>query len=93
MNKLCKSKLFFLHEDISWSGPVTMLRPLLLLVPCLLALGWDMDDLHARGHLDRDIPGFDQEFEVMGREVTAGIFLSCRTWRTSWRMISRRTGV
>ena len=66
MNKLCKSKLFFLHEDISWSGPVTMLRPLLLLVPCLLALGWDMDDLHARGHLDRDIPGFDQEFEVGG---------------------------
>merc|ERR1712037_738441 len=45
--------------------PVTMLRPLLLLVPCLLALGWDMDDLHARGHLDRDIPGFDQEFEDM----------------------------
>ena len=66
MNKLCKSKLFFLHEDIAWSGPVTMLRPLLLLVPCLLALGWDMDDLHARGHLDRDIPGFDQEFEVGG---------------------------
>merc|ERR1712212_378253 len=24
-----------------------------------------MDDLHARGHLDRDIPGFDQEFEDM----------------------------
>ena len=44
-----------------------MLRPLLLLVPCLLALGWDMDDLHARGHLDRDIPGFDQEFEVGGK--------------------------
>ena len=55
-----------MHEDVSWSGPVTMLRPLLLLVPCLLALGWDMDDLHARGHLDRDIPGFDQEFEVGG---------------------------
>ena len=43
-----------------------MLRPLLLLLPCLLALAWDMDDLHARGHLDRDIPGFDQEFEVGG---------------------------
>merc|ERR1711936_1216780 len=49
--------------------PVTMLRPLLLLVPCLLALGWDMDDLHARGHLDRDIPGFDQEFEDMEDEL------------------------
>ena len=70
-----------------------MLRPLLLLLPCLLALAWDMDDLHARGHLDRDIPGFDQEFEVKGREVAAGICLSCRTWRTSWRMTSRRTGV
>jgi hypothetical protein len=46
-----------------------MLRPLLLLVPCLLALGWDMDDLHARGHLDRDIPGFDQEFEDMEDEL------------------------
>merc|ERR1712107_235492 len=44
---------------------VTMLRPLLLLLPCLLALAWDMDDLHARGHLDRDIPGFDQEFDDM----------------------------
>ena len=43
-----------------------MLRPLLLLLPCLLALAWDMDDLHGRGHLDRDIPGFDQEFEVGG---------------------------
>ena len=43
-----------------------MLRPLLLLVPCLLALGWDMDDLHARGHLDRDIPGLDLAFEVGG---------------------------
>ena len=42
-----------------------MLRPLLLLLPCLLALAWDMDDLHARGQ-DRDIPGFDQEFEVGG---------------------------
>merc|ERR1712243_165558 len=51
------------------SGSVTMLRPLLLLVPCLLALGWDMDDLHARGHLDRDIPGFDQEFEDMEDEL------------------------
>merc|ERR1712145_8286 len=50
-------------------SPVTMLRPLLLLVPCLLALGWDMDDLHARGHLDRDIPGFDQEFEDMEDEL------------------------
>merc|ERR1711936_1360333 len=49
--------------------PVTMLRPLLLLVPCLLALGWDMDDMHARGHLDRDIPGFDQEFEDMEDEL------------------------
>lgn len=47
-----------------------MLRPLLLLVPCLLALGWDMDDMHARGHLDRDIPGFDQEFEVGMRPVS-----------------------
>jgi len=48
---------------------VTMLRPLLLLLPCLLALAWDMDDLHARGHLDRDIPGFDQEFEDMEDEL------------------------
>merc|ERR1711936_1140719 len=45
---------------------VTMLRPLLLLLPCLLALAWNMDDLHARGHLDRDIPGFDQELEDLG---------------------------
>ena len=52
-----------------------MLRPLLLLVPCLLALGWDMDDLHARGHLDRDIPGFDQEFEVGGEEGSLVSFL------------------
>merc|ERR1719339_400680 len=28
-----------------------------------------MDDLHARGHLDRDIPGFDQEFEDMEDEL------------------------
>merc|ERR1712107_88306 len=48
---------------------VTMLRPLLLLLPCLLALAWDMDDLHARGHPDRDIPGFDQEFEDMEDEL------------------------
>ena len=47
-----------------------MLRPLVLLVHCLLALGWDMDDMHARGHLDRDIPGFDQEFEVGMRPVS-----------------------
>merc|ERR1739845_238231 len=50
-------------------GSVTMLRPLLLLLPCLLALAWDMDDLHARGHLDRDIPGFDQEFEDIEDEL------------------------
>merc|ERR1711928_260615 len=48
---------------------VTMLRPLLLLLPCLLPLAWDMDDVHARGHLDRDIPGFDQEFEDMEDEL------------------------
>merc|ERR1712107_888650 len=48
---------------------VTMLRPLLLLLPCLLALAWGMDDLRARGHLDRDIPGFDQEFEDMEDEL------------------------
>ena len=54
-----------------------MLRPLLLLVPCLLALGWDMDDLHARGHLDRDIPGFDQEFEVgEERSLLVSFFLA-----------------
>merc|ERR1719278_1357612 len=28
-----------------------------------------MDDMHARGHLDRDIPGFDQEFEDMEDEL------------------------
>merc|ERR1712107_766688 len=58
------------HGDCTLSKcSVTMLRPLLLLLPCLLALAWDMDDLHARGHLDRDIPGFDQEFEDMEDEL------------------------
>jgi len=45
-----------------------MLRPLLLLVPCLAALAWDMD---VGTRLDRDIPTFDQELEDLEEDLEA----------------------